>query len=75
MKYARRVIKDPKLLARNRQYVSISCAGRAFQYLDGFLPHEADLICQVKRETKAGNNWATAADGEQITVKVRPVEE
>ncbi len=73
MKYAKRVIRDPTLLARNRLYVSFSCAGRAFQYLSGCLPNEADLVCQVKRETKAGNTWATVAEGEQILIKVRPV--
>ncbi len=75
MKYAKRVVKDTTLVARNRLYFSFSCAGRALQYLDGVLPGQADLICQVKRETKSGNTWATVAEGEQVTIKVRPVEE
>lgn len=72
MKYARRHFDDKMLLVRLRLFVSVTCAGRAFQYLAGILPNEADLICQVIKETKRGNTWIGLAAGEQIIVRIRP---
>jgi len=77
-KYARQAFKarnDPRFLATHSFFVSLTCTGRAVQYLDGDLPTEAELHCQVSRETKQGNTWLDSATGEQITARIGPVRE
>ncbi len=66
---------DPVMLAKNRPYVSVTCAGKAVQYLSAVLPKEAELVCRVTRETKRGKQWLNSADGQQINIRVKSADE